>query len=720
MSTPSKRVLAVIMAIQAIFVGGTFRTSLPVLVFASLAAFVIIYRARKIQGKARSVGESSAQPTTRKPFAARATAMLGSIVSYLLLIALVAAWRIPKDFDNATNLILFGTDFIAHACLFAGFVAWAFHPVNAHKALLPLGLVVILLSVAAGGASQSAAAQATVGLGTCLGFAFASQIIIGISRGTKGRILGRRFVEGNSAHAFRVRWVGPILFGLTLSAVLMGTSVVASTLNFVLPSIQISLHENISDKLDAVHGSLIFGGTRYVRGSRLGMVRRHMLADPNATSLRVISEVKPGYLRGHAFDAYRRRRWLSVGGSEHSQSDSLGIIEDRAVEHTGTGSGKLRSPLRKPLLRFPLVSSSDERIFELEVRTIPQNGPMVFVPLNTRWIEARGESLDVTRHNTVRSGVNPNLPYVVGVGLRSLPEELEDPHRAILMDVPDTAKASVNQLVASVVPMDASPRKRASAISRHFQKDFTYSLEFVNPPEGVDPLVHFLEAKHPAHCEYFASATVLALRAAGIPSRYVTGYIVDEFDNDDDFWLARNNDAHAWAEAYDEDSKEWFPVESTPGQTYQSISAEQETNQSESFFSLFSSSGPDKSDSMFGSFAGWLLSMRVTDPLLVLLRLVQLPLFFFLVFVLWTKYLRPSRDGVDPIDQQSRKMLRKADWRARRKSYIRKPSETLHQFADRIEMLPGNADPELERLANWYRQYAESRYRGMLPQPLTA
>ncbi len=60
--------------------------------------------------------------------------------------------------------------------------------------MLPLGLTVVLLCVAAGGASQSFAAQTTVALAACLGFTLASQIILGAQQESGGAI----FVQDRS------------------------------------------------------------------------------------------------------------------------------------------------------------------------------------------------------------------------------------------------------------------------------------------------------------------------------------------------------------------------------------------------------------------------------------------------------------------------------------------------------------------------------------------
>jgi hypothetical protein len=245
-------------------------------------------------------------------------------------------------------------------------------------------------------------------------------------------------------------------------------------------------------------------------------------------------------------------------------------------------------------------------------------------------------------------------------------------------------------------------------------------------PAGVDPITHFLRTGHAAHCEYFASATVLLLRSAGVPARYVTGYVADEYNDETLVWLARNRDAHAWAEAYDDGTRQWFPVESTPGRSYSTVQSQLQSQQAEGFFDVFRGSDDEESETLLSRAAGWLLSMRATDPLLLLFRLAQLPLFCVLVFLLWSKYLKPTAAGNDLIDQQSLTMLRKVDRRLRGQALVRMPGETLYQFADRIDAsqadsarpLREEARKQLAEISRWYREYADARYQGKLPRPL--
>ncbi|MFC1516915.1 transglutaminase family protein, partial [Thermodesulfobacteriota bacterium] len=68
--------------------------------------------------------------------------------------------------------------------------------------------------------------------------------------------------------------------------------------------------------------------------------------------------------------------------------------------------------------------------------------------------------------------------------------------------------------------------------------------------------------KKSGHCEYFATATVLLLRSAGIPARYVSGYSVQEFNRMEKRFVVRSRHAHAWAQAFLDGI--WQDIDNTP------------------------------------------------------------------------------------------------------------------------------------------------------------
>ncbi len=94
-----------------------------------------------------------------------------------------------------------------------------------------------------------------------------------------------------------------------------------------------------------------------------------------------------------------------------------------------------------------------------------------------------------------------------------------------------------------------SEAERAGRIEQRLQEDYGYTLEFIGRG-GEEPLEHFLLEAKRGHCEYFASAMVLLLRAQGIPARLVTGFYGAEQSYWEEGWIVRQSNAHAWVEAF--------------------------------------------------------------------------------------------------------------------------------------------------------------------------
>ncbi|HEY8036761.1 MAG TPA: transglutaminase-like domain-containing protein [Methylobacter sp.] len=108
------------------------------------------------------------------------------------------------------------------------------------------------------------------------------------------------------------------------------------------------------------------------------------------------------------------------------------------------------------------------------------------------------------------------------------------------------------------------PEAVAERIKTYFQHNFFYSLYLGAETDADLALREFMLKRKAGHCEYFAAATVLLLRQAGIPARLANGYAVDEYDSRQDLYIVRRRHAHAWAIAYI--NGVWQAVDSTPSQ----------------------------------------------------------------------------------------------------------------------------------------------------------
>lgn len=105
-------------------------------------------------------------------------------------------------------------------------------------------------------------------------------------------------------------------------------------------------------------------------------------------------------------------------------------------------------------------------------------------------------------------------------------------------------------------------------IMKYLERQAEYNLDAEKNPSDTDFVEYFLYESHEGYCVHFASAGVLAFRYFGIPSRYVTGYVVspEDFAKEEEGYTAvlTGKQAHAWTEVY-LDGTGWVPVEMTPG-----------------------------------------------------------------------------------------------------------------------------------------------------------
>lgn len=113
--------------------------------------------------------------------------------------------------------------------------------------------------------------------------------------------------------------------------------------------------------------------------------------------------------------------------------------------------------------------------------------------------------------------------------------------------------------------------KAAQKIADYVRGSAEYNLNTGKmPADGDDFAQWFLEESDTGYCVHFATATTVLLRAAGIPARYVEGYLVDAQAGET--VTVTQADAHAWVEYYIPNLG-WVPLESTPGDSLSDLTS---------------------------------------------------------------------------------------------------------------------------------------------------
>ena len=109
-------------------------------------------------------------------------------------------------------------------------------------------------------------------------------------------------------------------------------------------------------------------------------------------------------------------------------------------------------------------------------------------------------------------------------------------------------------------------------VRKKLSETLTYVDQPKAAPEEEDPIIWGLTKAQEGNDVLYASTAVEALRAHGIPARYVEGYYLSADDVKDGGSLVHltGQDAHAWLEVYF-DGVGWQPVDVTPGYYYDAM-----------------------------------------------------------------------------------------------------------------------------------------------------
>ena len=144
---------------------------------------------------------------------------------------------------------------------------------------------------------------------------------------------------------------------------------------------------------------------------------------------------------------------------------------------------------------------------------------------------------------------------------------LDGPTNEMDFAIPYPERAAVERIARELKLASLSAPEKLRAVARFFSANFSYTQNLQRDrkaPKSETALTSFLLRQRAGHCEYFATATVLLLRHAGVPARYATGYAVDEPDRRrGKGFVVRGRHAHAWCLAYVDGN--WVDFDTTPG-----------------------------------------------------------------------------------------------------------------------------------------------------------
>jgi len=291
-----------------------------------------------------------------------------------------------------------------------------------------------------------------------------------------------------------------------------------------------------------------------------GLPNQHLLQSRNELSDDVIMVVKvespqpeliepPLYLRNLVYDKYIGSGW---------ESRATEFVNYSAGEEILLGRPDRAIPVRQ---QVQLVQEGPNYLYA----TGTPNSVDKDFKVAWRVRDYQNEILDIFGATVeddsyrVDSYVNEFTADELRTGDQVYPDWIRDRYMSLPSNIPEEVLSLALELTAT----ELTPYDRAVAIERFLRK-IPYSLDVGIGPAGVDIVDYFLFRLKKGYCDHYASSMVVLARAAGIPARYVVGYIGENYDEAEDVFIITADQSHAWVEVYFSGFG-WIPFEPTGG-----------------------------------------------------------------------------------------------------------------------------------------------------------
>ncbi len=228
------------------------------------------------------------------------------------------------------------------------------------------------------------------------------------------------------------------------------------------------------------------------------------------------------YLRGAVFDAFDGQNWLAT-------------MPARRMVPLGADG------------RFALGRVVDDHP-SMVIRAEPLDTPVLFTPEHTDALVGPFAAVLVDDDEIFNLPYPPGIRQTYDVWRRSPVEPRSAAQGVGSRYLRQPGSPRIAELAAVAAAQASTPRGQALAVERFLRTRYDYTLDV---PGGEDhPVETFLFDRRSGYCEHFASAMALMLRTLGIPTRLVTGFLVQEWNPFGEYAIVRQGDAHAWVEAF--------------------------------------------------------------------------------------------------------------------------------------------------------------------------
>jgi len=148
--------------------------------------------------------------------------------------------------------------------------------------------------------------------------------------------------------------------------------------------------------------------------------------------------------------------------------------------------------------------------------------------------------------------------------LRAGDDSSASPSRAAVW-LPEEISPRMRRLADSLTAGSTARIDQVRAVEGWLKREFTYTLDLPARSEDAS-LEAFLFSRRQGHCEYFSTAMAVLLRAKGIPTRNVNGFLGGEWNARAGYLAVTGDRAHSWVEVWFPEWG-WVPFDPTPAGT---------------------------------------------------------------------------------------------------------------------------------------------------------
>lgn len=288
--------------------------------------------------------------------------------------------------------------------------------------------------------------------------------------------------------------------------------------------------------------------------------------EPNEQPVMQVSTPRTVYLRGSVFNQYTGRNWVNTaGGRRYLWQSALRAAEKDSLFDLSLPPASVQNTLCAPSV--------------VSVRMLRNSASTLFVPQRVRELTPGGELVPYFSNSSelfITRNLEPGDTYSVsaplfqagdpGIGtLIAACSTLEDSRYEQVFDrytvLPAHLEEPVYQLAREASAVAEAPYEKALALQSWLSRNFRYTLDVSDQPGDIDFVTHFLLDTKEGYCTYFASAMTVLCRMAGLPARYVEGYVAEPDEHGEA--VVTGLSAHAWTEVYFRGFG-WLTFDATP------------------------------------------------------------------------------------------------------------------------------------------------------------